>query len=196
MRKTMLYNNKTLDYNKATIDRRNTAVDITDDNLSDRIDKFQDQIKSELIYRIPLRYFSDIGKVNFPFKIDSDIKCHLETKMKKLFESKKRVTPIGAPDPKTFFTKASFIQYEQFLLGKNFRQYIETIMLSKNILTMRIQKSPMQKTYEMSIRSNSINVKFIRANRQFDWLEILLIYDKARNIELFTTAATSIWPQK
>ena len=175
----MLYNNKTLDYNKATIDRRNTAVDITDDNLNDRIDKFQDQIKSELTYRIPLRYFSDIGKINFPFKIDSDIKCHLETKMKKLFESKKRVTPIGTPDAKTFFTKASFIQYEQFLLGKNFRQYIETIMLSKNILTMRIQKSPMQKTYEMSIRSNSINVKFIRANRQFDWLEILLIYDKS-----------------
>ena len=51
----MLYNNKTLDYDKATIDRRNTAVDITDDNLNDRIDKFQDQIKSELIYRIPLR---------------------------------------------------------------------------------------------------------------------------------------------
>ena len=175
----MLYNNKTLDYNKATIDRRNTAVDITDDNLNDRIDKFQDQIKSELIYRIPLQYFSDIGKINFPFKIDSDIKCHLETKMKKLFESKKRVTPIGAPDAKTFFTKASFMQYEQFLLGKNFRQHIETIMLSKNILTMRIQKSPMQKTYERSIRSNSINVKFIRVNRQFDWLEILLIYDKS-----------------
>ena len=175
----MLYNNKTLDYNKATIDRRNTAVDITDDNLNDRIDKFQDQIKSELIYRIPVRYFSDIGKINFPFKIDSDIKYHLETKMKKLFESKKRVTPIGAPDAKTFFTKASFIQYEQFLLGKNFREYIETIMLSKNILTMRIQKSPMQKTYEMSIRNNSMNVEFIRANRQLDWLEILLIYDKS-----------------
>ena len=53
----MLYTNKTSDYNKTTIDRRthncNTAVDITYDNPDDRIGKFQDQIKNELIYRIP-----------------------------------------------------------------------------------------------------------------------------------------------
>ena len=30
----------------------------------------------------------------------------------------------------------------------------------------------------MSIGSNSINVEFFGANRQFDWLEILLVYDK------------------
>ena len=54
----MLYTNKTVDYNKTTIDRKthnsNTAVDITDDNLDDRIDKFQDQVKNEFIYRIHL----------------------------------------------------------------------------------------------------------------------------------------------
>ena len=47
--------------------------------------------------------------------------------MKKLFESKKRVTTIGAPDAKSIFTKAPFIQYEQFLLDENFRQYLKTI---------------------------------------------------------------------
>ena len=57
----MLYNNKTVSYNKSTIDRRTynstTPADITDDNLEDRIDEFQDQLKNEYVYRIPLQYF-------------------------------------------------------------------------------------------------------------------------------------------
>ena len=109
----MLYSNKTVVYNRATIDTRthnsNTAADITYNNLDDKTDKLQDQMKNELIYRIPLRYFSDIGKIKFPLEIDFKVKCHLETEMKKLFESKKRVTEIGAPDAKIIFTKASFI---------------------------------------------------------------------------------------
>ena len=31
---------------------RTTAADITDDILDDKIDKFQDQLKSEFVYRI------------------------------------------------------------------------------------------------------------------------------------------------
>ena len=55
--------------------------------------------------------------------------------MKKLFESRMFLasgTTIPAPDAKIIFTKAPFIQYEQILLDKNFRQYLETIMVSKN----------------------------------------------------------------
>ena len=51
--------------------------------------------------------------------------------MRKLFESRRKVSAIGAPDAKIIFTKAPFLQYEQFLLDKNFRQYLETIMVSK-----------------------------------------------------------------
>ena len=40
-----------------------------------------------------------------------------------------------------------FIQYEQFLLDKNFRQYLETIMVSKKILRMGGQKKTIQKTH-------------------------------------------------
>ena len=46
-------------------------------------------LKNEHVYRIPLRYFTDVGKINFPTKIDYRIKCHLETEMKRLFESEK-----------------------------------------------------------------------------------------------------------
>ena len=75
--------------------------------------------------------------------------------MKKLFKSKtKKVTAIGAPDAQIIFTKPLFLQYEQFLLDKNFRQYLEFIMVSKKILRIDVQKTPIQKTYELSIYSD------------------------------------------
>ena len=32
------------------------------------------------------------------------------------------------------------------------------------------QKTPIQKTYEILIGSDSINIHFLGSNRQFDWL--------------------------
>ena len=81
------------------------------------------------------------------------------------------------PDAKIIFTKAPFIQYEQILLDKNFRQYLETMMLSKKILRMGTQKTPLQKTYKVNVGQDSINIEFLKANRQIDWLEILLVYE-------------------
>ena len=54
--------------------------------------------------------------------------------MNKLFESKKLLAAgvaLPSADAQIIFTKAPFIQYEQMLLDKNFRQYLETIMVSK-----------------------------------------------------------------
>ena len=55
--------------------------------------------------------------------------------MNKLFESRNfiasSVTKPPGPDAEITFTKAPFIQYEQILLDKNFRQHLETIMVSK-----------------------------------------------------------------
>ena len=99
--------------------------------------------------------------------------------MKKLFESKKKVNEIGAADAKIIFTKVPFLQYEQFSLDKNFRQYLETIMVSKKIMRMRVRKTPIQKTYGVSTGSYSINIDFFSSNRQFDWLEISLVYGKS-----------------
>ena len=64
------------------------------------------------------------------------------------------------------------------MLDKNFRQYLETIMVSKQILRMEHQKAPIQKTYELNIGQDSINIDFLGANRQFDWLETSLVFDK------------------
>ena len=91
--------------------------------------------------------------------------------MKKSFESRKFYasgTALTAPDLTIIFTKAPFIQYEQILLDKNFRQYLETTMVSKNILRMRAQKIPMQKSYEINVGHDTLDIDLLGANRQFD----------------------------
>ena len=151
-------------------------------NIDDRITKFKEMLKNEHFYRILLRYFTDLGKINFPTKIDCRIKLQLETKMKKLFESRKVLaagTAIPVPDAKMIFTKAPFVQYEQILLDKHFRQYLEKIMVSKKILRMGAQKTLIQKTYEINIGQDSLDIDFLRANRLFDWIELSLAYDKS-----------------
>ena len=159
--------------------KANYAKDL---NIDDRIAKFKNIIKNEHIYRISLRYFTDLGKINFPTKIDYKVKLHLEKDMKRLSESRKVLASGSAlpmPDVKIIFTKAPYIQYEQILLDKNFRQYLETIMISKKIIRMGTQKTPLQKTYEINIGQDSIDIDFLGANRQFDWIEISLVYDKS-----------------
>ena len=52
-------------------------------------------------------------------------------------------------------------------------------MVSKKNLRMGVQKTLIQKTYEISIGSDSINIDFLGSNRQFDWLEISIVYDKS-----------------
>ena len=102
--------------------------------------------------------------------------------MEKLFESRKSLAAnaaIPGADAKIIFTKAPFVQYEQILLDKNFRQHLETIMVSKKYLRMGAQKTPIQKTYEIQKRSDSLSVEFLGANRQFDWVEISIVPDKS-----------------
>ena len=85
--------------------------------------------------------------------------------MDKLFESRKvlaATAAIPSADAEILFTRASFIQYEQILLDKNFRQHLETIMVSKKILRMGAQKTPIQKTYEIKQGSDSLNVELDR----------------------------------
>ena len=68
----------------------NNEVFRTDDNLENREDKFATQINSKYVYRIPLKFLCNLGKINFPTKTDPKICCSLQTNMKQLFESKKK----------------------------------------------------------------------------------------------------------
>ena len=66
--------------------------------------------------------------------MDFRIKCYLKKEMKRLFKSKEVLaanSALPSPDAKIIFTKTPFIQYEQLKLDKTFRQYLETIIVSK-----------------------------------------------------------------
>ena len=153
LEKTVLYSKQPVYFDKTMIDRRinngsgagtsgaaaqiaarkeNYAKDL---NIDERIETFQNHLKNEYVYRIPLRYFTNLGKINLSIKIDFRIKCHMETDMKKMFQSKTVYVPGATipsfPDAKTIFTNTPFIQHKQILLDKNFRQYLETVMVSK-----------------------------------------------------------------
>ena len=52
-------------------------------------------------------------------------------------------------------------------------------MVSKKILRMGTQKTPLQKTYETNVGQDSIDIDLLGANRQFDWIELSLIYDRS-----------------
>lgn len=81
-------------YNKTTTDRRthssNTPANINDNDIYDKIDKFQDQLKKECVYRIPVRYFSDTDKKKVRLKINLNRKFNLEIEMNRLFQSKRK----------------------------------------------------------------------------------------------------------
>ena len=75
-----------------------TAPNRTDENLTDRITKFQNQLKNEYVYRIPLKYLCDLGLVNQCYKFKT--KCFtLETDMERLFET--NINQIADALPRT-----------------------------------------------------------------------------------------------
>ena len=59
----------------------------TDENLTYRIAKFQNQLKSEYVYRIPLKFLRDLRLVNQCFKFITKYILTLETEMQRLFET-------------------------------------------------------------------------------------------------------------
>ena len=108
-----------------------------------------------------LGIFQILEKIKFLTKIDYRIKFFLETNMDKLFESQKSLATtakVTNVDAEIIFTKAPFVQYEQILLDKNFRQHLETIMVSKKNLRMGAQKTLIQKTYKIKKGSDSLSV--------------------------------------
>ena len=79
----LLFSKKAVIY-PANSDRRthnnDDATKRTDDSIKDREDKFVVQIDSKYVYRIPLKYFCDLGKINFPTKIDQKFAACLKQK--------------------------------------------------------------------------------------------------------------------
>ena len=148
------------------------------ENLTDRIAEFQNHLKNEYVYRIPLKFLRDLGLVNQCFKFN--IKCilTLETEMQRLFETNiiQNADALSRTvDADIVFTGAPYIMYKQFQLDDNFKTYLEGTMQSKHVVRMGIKRTPYQKSFELISATESHVVDFTGTNKQFSFFSNSLV---------------------
>ena len=68
------------------------------DNIDERIQKFQNQLKNVYWYRIPLKYICDLKLVNTANRFNTKWCLTFETNTQKLFESKTNQAADGLPN--------------------------------------------------------------------------------------------------
>ena len=155
----------------------------TDDNIDERIQKFQNQLKTDYFYRIPLKYICNLGKVNQPIRFNTKWRITFEQDMQRLFEANTNLgAAAGLPDTvdaKIILKLTPYLLYTQFKLDTNFRNYLETALVSESKLRTGIQKTPYQKSYELIAGAQSRTINFNNALKQFSFLEISLVYDRS-----------------
>ena len=181
--KTMLYSNKPV-YLAANTDRRPNN-DTDDDNRSDpnltyRLAQLKNYIFQKHVYRIPLGLVVDLGLVNFSMKTDTRIIITLERNMNKLFESNKKVTAIPeSPDALIQIYDRPYISYQEISLTKGADLHFTGILRSETALRQGVLPSPYQQLFEVNTGTQDFTCTFKGAQRQFDWLEISIVYDKS-----------------
>ena len=185
--KTMLYTNKPV-YLTNNNDRRpnndNTAANRSDPNLTARLKDLADTLRAQTIYRIPLLYFCDLRKVNFSVNTDTRIKITLERNMNKLFESTAKVSAI--PDNPDAFIKTfsrPYIAYQETTLTQQAALYQGGILRSRTALRQGVLPAPFQQEFEINIGTQNFTCLFQGAQRQIDWIEISIVYDKSYHHE-------------
>ena len=147
----LLYSKRRVILTGAVVDRRvhNSAnlAQRRDENIAKRITKFQNLIKSNNVYRIPLRFLVDVGLVNFPTAFNKKFTFNLEQNRNKVFEAKLKVDniPTGQPDAEIYFHSTSYIQYEQIKLNDTIKKYVDKALQSKRVLRTGIKPTPFQK---------------------------------------------------
>ena len=140
----------------------------TDENLTDRIAKFADQLQNEFIYRISPNFLCDVTLVNQCFKFSTKYILTLETGMQKLFETNANqangLLPISV-DASFICTSVPYVQYEQFQLDDNFKRYLDGTLKSEHVLRTAIKPTSYQKSYELVLGTQSRVIDFTGANK-------------------------------
>ena len=96
--------------------------------------------------------------------------------MNKLFKSTKNLAAIPSePDALILFHDRPYIAYQEIRLTQNF----SGIIRSETAVRMGVFPAPYQQFFEVNKGIQSLEVTFKGAQRQFEWLEISLVYDKS-----------------
>ena len=203
----LLYSKKKLNYHwvkiNATHIRQLVKMQIIELMIiSMKESKFQNQLKNTYWYRVPLKYIVDIGQVNTPIKFNTKRRITFETDLQKLFESKTNQGAAGGlpdnVDAKIILESTPYLLYYQFELEDTFRTYLESTMISNQVLRTGIFLFPYQKSYELVVGAQSKTFTFHNVFKQFAFLEFSLIFDRSdQHLNMFDSynaevAATQI----
>ena len=183
--KTMLYYNKPVYLDDDDDDDRrshNSATDNdrTDPNLTYRIAEIKYYIFQKHVYRILLTLICNLGKCNFAIKTDNRIIITLEKNLNKLFESNKKVTTIpNEPDALIQIYDRPYVSYQEINLTEGADIYFTGILRLETALRQGVLESPYQQEFEVNTGTQYFTYTFKGPQRQFDWLEISIVYDKS-----------------
>ena len=96
-----------------------------------------------------------------------------------LKQKKKAATIPDKPDVLIQFHDRPYTSYQEISLTKTFNVYLSGILRSETTLRMGTLPAPYQQLFEINKGTQSLTVTFKGAQRQFEWLEISLIYYKS-----------------
>ena len=181
--KQLLYSNKPVYLAEGTDRRPNNddSVDkCSDVNIKDGIAQFSDLIFTKNYFRILLGILVNLGLVNFSMKTDTKFLFTLQRNMNKLFESTKKLAAIpDEPHALIQFHNRPYIAYQKITLTQNFDIYFSGIIRSETAVRIGLLPAPYQQLFVVNKRIQSLTVTFKGAQRQFERLEISLVYDKS-----------------
>ena len=122
----------------------------------------------------------DLGLINFAMKTDTKLLFTLQRNLNKLFETTKKAAAIpDEPDALIQFHDQPYISYQEISLTKIFDVYLSGILRSETALRMGVLPAPYQQLFEINKGTQSLTVTFKGEQRQLEWLEISVIYDKS-----------------
>ena len=181
--KTMFYSNKPVYYSGDNDRRVNNDTDLddrSDPNLTYRAKNLKAHLAKKWVYKIPLLYFCDLGKVNFLVNTDTRIKITLERNMNKLFKSNAKVDAIpDNPDAFINIFSKSYITYQETTLTQQAALYANGILRSQTALRQGVLPAPFQQEFEVNRGTQDFTCQFLGAQRQIDWLKISIVYGKS-----------------
>ena len=180
--KTMLCSNKPV-YLATNTDRRpnndNDDNKRSDPNLTYRIAQLKDYLFEKNIYRIPVTLVCHLGKVNFAMKTDTRI-IITETNTNKLFETSKKVTAIpDNPDALIQIYDRPYISYQVISLTHGAYIYFTDILRSETDLRQGVSELLYRQVFEVNTGTQDFTCTFKGPQRQLDWLEISIVYDRS-----------------
>ena len=113
-------------------------------------------------------------------KTDARIIITLERNLNKLFESNKKISTIpDNPDALIQIYDRPYICYQEIRLTKGVDIYFAGILRSGTALRQGVLESPYQQVFEVNSGTQDFTFTFRGAQRQFNWLEISIVYDKS-----------------